>query len=126
MKICSCGCLYNILGFELPSMIRTEPKNPHCLNVTWRKATDPVTGYKIYCFPGNSWKADIIEQIEDVNKESAMISGLKPETEYRVGITTVSSEFQSKMVFSEQDVKLRKSVIAFLPIFSLLIFQYSR
>ena len=102
-------------------MLTAEANNPHCLNVTWRKAADPVTGYKIHCFPGDSWKAEIVKEIEDVNKESTVISGLKPETEYRMGITSVCSGSQSKMVFSGQEVKLRKSVINLL-----LIFQYAK
>ena len=103
--------VYNIPGFGLPRMLRAEAKNPHCLTVTWTKAADPVTGYKIHCFPGDSWKAEIVKEIEDVNKESEVISCLRPETVYRVGITSVCSGIQSKMVFSEQELKMRKSDI---------------
>ena len=98
-------------------MLRAKAYNPHCLNVTWTKAADPVTGYKIHCFPGESWKAEIVKEIEDVNNESAVISGFRPETVYRVGITSVCSGIQSKMVFSGSEVKLRKYVITVLSIF---------
>ena len=108
--------VYNIPGFGLPSMLRAEAKNPHCLNVTWTKAADPVTGYKIHCFHGDSWKPEIVKEIEDVNKESAVISGLRPEKVYRLGITSACSGSQSKMVYSEQEVELRKSLINVLPI----------
>ena len=90
--------VYNIPGFGLTSMLRAEAKNPHCLNVTWTKAADPVTGYKIHCFPADSWKPEIVKEIvkeiEDVNKE--VISGLRPEKVYRLGITSACSGSQSK------------------------------
>ena len=89
--------------------MRIEPKNPHCLHVTWKKAIGSVTGYRIYCFPGDSQKAEIIKDISDVNQESAIISGLLPEKMYRVGITSVSSGTESKLVMFEDKLRLRKS-----------------
>ena len=99
--------------FGLPSKIRAEPKNPHCMNVTWKKAIGPVTEYRVYCLPGESQTAEIIKQIPDGNTESAIISGLKPEETYRVAITSVSNEIEGKFVFSEEkeQVKMRKSVM---------------
>ena len=96
------------LAFGLPKKLRTEPKNPHCLFVTWNKAPGPVTGYKVYCFPGDARKADIIKDIHDGNLELALISGLKPETEYRVGITSISSGIESNLVPSEGLIRMRK------------------
>ena len=97
-------------GFGLPSQLKTEPKNPHCLYTTWKKAAGPVTGYKVYCYPGDSQQAEIIKDIHDSNLDMAVISGLKPETIYRVGLTSVSSGIESNLAFSEEKVKLRKFI----------------
>ena len=91
-----------------------EPKNPHCFKATWKKATGPVTGYRVYCFPGDSQKAEIIKHIPDGNQVSGFVSGLKPEIVYRVAITSVSSGTESKLVFSKDEVKLRKYIVNLL------------
>ena len=104
------GTLPFILGFGLPSQLQTEPENPHCLNLTWKKAPGPVTGYRVYCYSGDSQQAEIIKDINDSNLEMAVISGLKPETMYRVGLTSVSSGIESNLAFSEEKVKLRKFI----------------
>ena len=88
-----------------------EATNPHCFEVTWKKATGNVSGYKIYCFPADSQKAEIVKDIVYRNQLSEIISGLKPETVYRVAITSVSSGTESKPVFAKDDVTLRKSII---------------
>ena len=76
--------------------------------MSWKKAVGHVTGYKIYCFPADSLMTEITEDIDNADQQSVIISGLKPETVYRVGITSVSEGKQSKIQFSENDVKLRK------------------
>ena len=81
------------------------------MNVTWNKATGPVTGYRVYCFPGDSLKAEIIKDVDGGNTESAFISGLKPETSYRVGVTSVSSRTQSKQVFCDRQISMRKIIL---------------
>ena len=101
------GTILTTSDFGLPSKVRAEPKNPHCLNVTWKKAIGPVTEYRVYCFPGESEMAEIIKQIPDGNTESAIISGLKPEETYRVAITSVSNETEGKFVFSEDKEQVR-------------------
>ena len=106
MHICSCY----ISGFGLPSELESKPENPHCLHVTWKKADGPVSGYRLYIFPDDSQKAEIVKDIHDLNQVSAVISGLKPETMYRVGITSISSGIESKIVYSEQQIKMRKSL----------------
>ena len=96
----------------LPSELRTKPEGPHCLHVTWKRAVSgPVTGYNIYCFPGDSQKAEIIQHISDVNQESAIISGLKPDQIYRVGVTSVYSGTESRHLLSEEHTKMRKSIM---------------
>ena len=95
--------------FGLPSELSTQSKNPHCLNVTWKKASGPVTGYNIYCFLGDSEKAEIIKAVHDGEQESVVISGLKPDKRYRIGITSVSTGTESKLVFHEHQLKMRKS-----------------
>ena len=95
----------------MPSEIRTTPKNPHCLQIAWKKAAGPVTGYRVYCIPGDSLKAEIIKDIVGGNTESAFISGLKPETTYRVGVTSVSSGTESKQVFCDQQLSMRKIML---------------
>ena len=95
----------------MPSVCLTEPKNPHCLKVTWKKAPGPVTGYRLYFFSIDSQKAEIVKDIPDGNQESEFVSGLKPETVYRVAITSFSSGFESKLVFTKDDITLRKSRI---------------
>ena len=87
--------------------MNAQPKNPHCLHVTWKKASDPVTGYRVYCFPGDSEKAEVIKDVHDRNQDSVVISGLKPGDVYRVGISSVSSGTESELVSSEEKIKLR-------------------
>ena len=99
-----------VSDFGLPSELESEPKNPHCLHVTWKEAAGPVSGYRLYFFPDDSQKPEIVKDINDMNQVSAVISGLKPETMYRVGITSVSSGIESKIVYSEQQIKMRKSL----------------
>ena len=82
--------------------------NPHSLHISWQKATGPVTVYRIHCFPHDSQKADVIIEIKDKSQQSVIITGLKPNTEYRLGMTSVSSGTESKLVLSEDKVKLRK------------------
>ena len=82
------------------------------MNVTWKKATGPVTGYRVYCFPGDSDEPDIIKDI-DGNVESAFISGLKPETTYRVGVTSVSTGTESKQVFCDSEIRTRMFIMKF-------------
>ena len=103
--------MYNYVSdFGLPIDLGIEIINPHCLNVTWKKAADPVTGYRIYCINTDSQTAEIIKDVTDVNQESVFISGLKPEANYIVGITSVSSQMQSTLVFPKEEVvNLRKS-----------------
>ena len=95
----------------MPSTLLTEPKNPHCLKVTWKKATGPVTGYRLYFFSGDSHKAEIVKDIPDGSQESEFVSGLKPETVYRVAVTSVSSGIESQFVFSKDEVTLRESIM---------------
>ena len=106
MFVCSCA---QISDFGLPSDLGTQHKNPHCLHVKWKKATGPVTGYRVYCFPGASQKAEIVKAIHDGKQESVIISGLKPDKRYRIGITSVSTDNESKLVFHEHQLKMRKS-----------------
>ena len=103
--------VFGTAGFAIPSDLLAEAKNPHCLYLTWKRAISPVNGYKVYCFPADSWKPEIIKDITDVNQEYVIISGLKPGTTYRVAITSVSSGIQGKLVFSQIEVKLRKSTM---------------
>ena len=110
-----------IVDLGLPSELRTNPEGPHCLHVTWKRAVSgSVTGYNIYCFPGDSQKAEIIQHISDVNQESAFISGLKPDQIYRVGITSVYSGTESKQLFSEESLRMRKSMIKARVIYMIL------
>ena len=85
-----------------------QPENPHCLHVTWKEATGPVTGYRVYCFPGHSQKAEIVHEIPNGNKHSTFVSGLKPDTKYRVGITSLSSGNESKKIFKQDQARMRK------------------
>ena len=101
-------CVCYIPGFGIPTEIQAEPKNPHCLHVSWKKAAGPVTGYRIYCFVAESVKTEIIKDIHDINQQSVIISGFKPETLYKVGIASVSGVTQSPIQFSKNDVKLRE------------------
>ena len=84
-----------------------ETANPHFFNVTWKKPTEPVNGYRVYCYPAESKKAEIIKDVHDGNQTSVMISGLKPDKTYRVGIKSLSSRTESKLVFSEDPITMR-------------------
>ena len=95
-------------GPELQNEFTVEVINPHCLNVKWKETASPVTGYKVYCFPGDSQKPEIIQEIQDVNQQSAVISGLKPNTVYRVEITSVLSGSESEPVLVKGRCIMRK------------------
>ena len=65
-----CGCWSNnniicfeIAGFGIPTELLAEAKNPHCLYLTWKKAICPVNGYRVYCFPADSWKPELMNAI---------------------------------------------------------------
>ena len=98
-------------GFGKPGELRTHARNPHCLHASWKKAIGPVTGYRVYCFHGDSQKPEIIRDMDDANTESAIISGLKPDTEYRVGISSVTSGKESELVYSEGQLRTRKATM---------------
>ena len=99
-----------IVDFRPPSELSVETTSSHCLQVTWKRAADQVTGYKVYCFPDKSQKPEIVKDIPDGNQETVIISGLKPETVYRVGITSVFREIESKLLFTDDQLKMRMSV----------------
>ena len=84
-----------------------ECSNPHCLNVTWKTPAHPIEGYKVYCFRGESNKADMIKEVHDGKQTSVTISGLKPDKTYRLGIKSLSSRTESKLVFSEDHITMR-------------------
>ena len=81
------------------------------MQITWKKAAGSVTGYRVYCFPGDSHKDEIIKDIDGGNTESAFIRSLKPETSYRVGITSVSSGTESKQVFCDHQLRMCKKIM---------------
>ena len=105
--ICICFCLIPIVDYGIPSEIKMETASPQCLFVKWKKPTEPVNGYRIYCYPAESKKAEIIKDVHDGKQSSAIISGLKPDKTYRVGIKSVSSGTESKLVFSEDHITMR-------------------
>ena len=110
MSLQHCSFVFYFPDFGLPSTLKSESKNPHCLYIRWKKASGPVTGYRVYCFPEGSQKAEIVKDIFDVNQVSAIISGLKPEAVYRVGISSVSAGTESKLVYSEEKLRMRKFI----------------
>ena len=110
LHIMICIILY-LKGFGKPDELRTHARNPHCLHASWKKATGDVTGYRVYCFNGDSQKPEIIRYMDDANTESAIISGLKPDTEYRVGISSVSTTNESELVYSEGQLRMRKAAM---------------
>ena len=95
--------------FGAPSEIRAEAVHPNCLHVTWRKAAGPVTGYRVYCFNGDSTTAELIKEAQ--NDESLIISGLKPDTQYRIGVASLSSDTESNIVFRKDVYRMRKSTL---------------
>ena len=105
--------LFCIVEIRPPSELTVESTSPHCLQVTWKKAADQVTGYKVYCFPDKSQKPEIVKDIPDGNQETVTMSGLKPETVYRVGITSVFRGTESKLLFTDDQLKMRMSVQPF-------------
>ena len=84
-----------------------ETASPHCLFVKWNKPAEPVNGYRVYCYPAESKKAEMIKEVHDGKQTSVTISGLKPDQTYRVGIKSVSSRTESKLVFSEDQITMR-------------------
>ena len=73
----------------------------------WKKAIGSVTGYRVHCFPGDSQKAEFVQEIYDGQQGTVVISGLKPDKKYRIGISSVSTETESKIVFLKQQLRMR-------------------
>ena len=90
----------------MPYDIKTKPIGPHEIHVTWKKAAGPVTGYRVYCCPDDSQQAETMTEVPDVDQESVIISGLKPNHIYRVAIASVTSKARSKLVFSSKHVRM--------------------
>ena len=105
--------LFCIVEIRPLSELTVESISPHCLQVTWKKSADQVTGYKVYCFSGKSQKPEIVKDIPDGNQETVIMSGLKPEKVYRVGITSVFRGTESKLLFTDDHLKMRMSVLPF-------------
>ena len=97
-----------ISDFGVPGEIRAQAAHPHCLHVTWKKAAGPVSGYRVYCFSGESTLPQFIKDIHDKDTECAIVSGLSPNTQYRVGVASLSNDIESNTVFSEEKLKTRK------------------
>ena len=98
--------LLYIKDFGLPCDIKVGIISPHHLHLSWKIANGPVTGYRIYCFPADSQKAEIIKDIHDGKQESAVISGLKPSQTYRVGMVSITQDTTSKVVITEHEIKM--------------------
>ena len=97
--------------FGLPEDVKAKPVGPHYIHVTWKKATGPVIGYKIHCFPGESQQVEIIKDISNVDQKSALISGLKPNQPYHVGVSSATLDARSKLVFTREQVRMGKNSI---------------
>ena len=97
-----------ISDFGVPGEIRAQAVHPHCLHITWKKAAGPVSGYRVYCFSGESTVPQFIKDIHDKDTECAIVTGLRPDTKYRVGVASLSLDIQSNTVFSEEKLKTRK------------------
>ena len=95
--------------FGAPSEIIAQAVHPNCLHVTWKKAVGPVTGYRVYCFNGDSTTAELIKEVQ--NDEQMIISGLKPDTQYRIGVASLSSDTESNTVFRKDVYRMRKSTL---------------
>ena len=98
---------YYITDFGVPSEIRAQAVNPYCLHVTWKKAAGPVSGYIVYCFSGDSPQPQFIKDIHNKDTEYALVSGLTPDIQYRVGVASLSADIESNTVFDEEILKTR-------------------
>ena len=97
-----------ISDFGVPGEIRAQAVHPHCLQVTWKKAAGNVSGYKVYCFSGDSTLPQLIKDIHDKDTDYATVSGLSPDTQYTVGVASLSNDIESNTVFSLEKLKTRK------------------
>ena len=97
-----------ISDFGIPGEIQAEAVHPHCLHITWKKAAGPVSGYRVYCFFGEAAQPQFMEDIYDEDTECATVSGLRPDTQYRVGVASLSNDIESNTVFSDQKCTTRK------------------
>ena len=76
--------------------------------MSWSKAAGPVTGYKVYCYPSESREAEITKDIWELTREHVVIDGLKPNCTYRVGMASVTEDVNSKLVFTKDQITMRK------------------
>ena len=97
-----------LTDFGVPGEIRAQAVHPHCLHVTWKKASGSVSGYRVYCFSDESTQPQFIQDIHDKDTEYAIVTGLSPDTQYRVCVASLSNDIESNTVFSEEKLKTRK------------------
>ncbi|KRT82369.1 Immunoglobulin [Oryctes borbonicus] len=108
------------------SFLEAYPMGSSAFLLTWQKPDQPngiLTGYKVYYAVVNGthvgYKIAREPQINDPEQLQAKLSGLKPNTKYRIYITATTAAGESKEYFIEQSTKLLgHTVIPLTPKFS--------
>ena len=100
--------VYYLTDFGVPGEIRAQAVHPHCLHVRWKKAAGSVSGYRVYCFCGDSTQPQFIKNIHDRDTECAVIGCLTPDMQYRIGVAAFSADIETNTVFNDESLKTRK------------------
>ncbi|XP_049330686.1 tenascin isoform X3 [Astyanax mexicanus] len=84
-------------GLDAPHGLQTVDQTDDSITVEWQNSRAPVDGYRIKYGPvvGGSHGEDIIPRGSG-NRSQATLSGLKPGTEYGIGVTAVKKEKESQ------------------------------
>ncbi|XP_066515911.1 tenascin [Hoplias malabaricus] len=84
-------------GLDAPGDLHTVAQTEDSITVEWKNSRVPVDGYRIKYGPfiGGSHGEDIVAR-RPGNTSQATITGLKPGTEYGIGVTAIKKEKESQ------------------------------
>ena len=87
--------------------ITVKPINQISIQISWKKPSVPVPGYKISCYFDGCEDAAITKEIHDPNKETEFVSGLTPELLYKVVLTSVHEDNSMSEKIGEEEIRMR-------------------
>ena len=96
-----------LLESEMASTLIVIPINQISIQVSWKKPFVPVSGYKISCFSDGCDDVEITKEIDDPSKETEFVSGLTPESVYKVVLTSIYEDKRLSEKIGEEEIRMR-------------------